>query len=281
MPRWWTPTGSRPTSTTPRWSSSRSTRTPRPTPGTTSPAPSGSTGRRTCRTRSAATSSTGRHSRRCCPPRASATTTPSCSTAATTTGSRPTPTGTSSSTATSDVRLLDGGRKKWELDGRELTAEVPERPATTYAAQEQDPRSARSAMTWSAAIGSAEPGRRPLARRVLRQAARPGPPAAGAVAARRPHPERAATSRGPRRPTTTAPSSRDDELRALYAEEGVDFAGTPSPTAASASGRRTPGSCCTRCSAQPNVKNYDGSWTEYGSLVGVPIALGEEPGSLS
>jgi hypothetical protein len=26
------------------------------------------------------------------------------------------------------------------------------------------------------------------------------------------------------------------------------------------------------------VKNYDGSWTEYGSLVGVPIALGEEPG---
>jgi thiosulfate/3-mercaptopyruvate sulfurtransferase len=26
---------------------------------------------------------------------------------------------------------------------------------------------------------------------------------------------------------------------------------------------------------QPNVKNYDGSWTEYGSLVGVPIELGE------
>ncbi len=25
----------------------------------------------------------------------------------------------------------------------------------------------------------------------------------------------------------------------------------------------------------PNVKNYDGSWTEYGSLVGVPIELGE------
>ena len=29
---------------------------------------------------------------------------------------------------------------------------------------------------------------------------------------------------------------------------------------------------------QENVKNYDGSWTEYGSLVGVPIALGDEPG---
>ena len=27
-----------------------------------------------------------------------------------------------------------------------------------------------------------------------------------------------------------------------------------------------------------NVKNYDGSWTEYGSLVGVPVAIGDEPG---
>ena len=26
------------------------------------------------------------------------------------------------------------------------------------------------------------------------------------------------------------------------------------------------------------VRNYDGSWTEYGSLVGVPVALGDEPG---
>ena len=26
---------------------------------------------------------------------------------------------------------------------------------------------------------------------------------------------------------------------------------------------------------QQNVKNYDGSWTEYGSLIGVPIELGE------
>ncbi|WP_235486476.1 sulfurtransferase, partial [Frankia sp. AvcI1] len=35
-----------------------------------------------------------------------------------------------------DVRLLDGGRKKWELDGRELTAEVTPRPATSYTAKE-------------------------------------------------------------------------------------------------------------------------------------------------
>ena len=37
-----------------------------------------------------------------------------------------------------DVKLLDGGRKKWELDSRELTDELPTRPATSYTAQEQD-----------------------------------------------------------------------------------------------------------------------------------------------
>ena len=31
---------------------------------------------------------------------------------------------------------------------------------------------------------------------------------------------------------------------------------------------------------QKNVKNYDGSWTEYGSLVGVPVAVGDTPGTL-
>jgi thiosulfate/3-mercaptopyruvate sulfurtransferase len=30
---------------------------------------------------------------------------------------------------------------------------------------------------------------------------------------------------------------------------------------------------------QPGVKNYDGSWTEYGSLRAVPVALGDEPGA--
>src|SRR5881397_464039 len=34
-----------------------------------------------------------------------------------------------------DVKLLDGGRKKWELDSRELTEEVSSRPATRYTAQ--------------------------------------------------------------------------------------------------------------------------------------------------
>src|SRR5690606_1814212 len=37
-----------------------------------------------------------------------------------------------------NVKLLDGGRKKWELDARPLVKEVPNRPATKYVAQEPD-----------------------------------------------------------------------------------------------------------------------------------------------
>src|SRR5882724_10184240 len=37
-----------------------------------------------------------------------------------------------------DVKLLDGGRKKWELDSRPLTEEVTARPRTRYTAAEQD-----------------------------------------------------------------------------------------------------------------------------------------------
>src|ERR1700749_3442862 len=37
-----------------------------------------------------------------------------------------------------NIRLLDGGRKKWELDGRELSKDSVSRPATTYTAKDQD-----------------------------------------------------------------------------------------------------------------------------------------------
>ena len=64
-----------------------------------------------------------------------------------------------------------------------------------------------------------------------------------------------------------------DELRELYARASQRRRRS-SPTAASASARRTPGSSCTSCSASDDVKNYDGSWTEWGNLVGVPIERG-------
>ena len=106
-----------------------------------------------------------------------------------------------------DVKLLDGGRKKWELDSRELTDELPTREQTSYTAPGAgllDPRVPRRDRGRDR---RPEPGRRTQPRRVRRPAARPGPPPAGAGAARRPHPDRRRTCRGARPPTTTAPSA--------------------------------------------------------------------------
>ncbi len=169
-----------------------------------------------------------------------------------------------------DVKLLDGGRKKWELDSRELTDELPTREKTSYTAQEQDTddprvprrdrRGDRRARTWStcAAPTSTPAGcsPRPTSRRSRRSA-----PATS-------RPRR--TSRGARRPTTTAPSSPTTSSRRS----------TPRP--ASTGSKDTIAYCrigersshtwfvLKELLGQQNVKNYDGSWTEYGSLVGVP-----------
>jgi thiosulfate/3-mercaptopyruvate sulfurtransferase len=67
----------------------------------------------------------------------------------------------------------------------------------------------------------------------------------------------------------------DEELRALYAGAGVDFG--QDTIAYCRIGERSAHTWFVlhELLGQANVKNYDGSWTEYGSLVGVPIELGE------
>jgi thiosulfate/3-mercaptopyruvate sulfurtransferase len=68
----------------------------------------------------------------------------------------------------------------------------------------------------------------------------------------------------------------DDELRALYQDQaGLDF--SKDTIAYCRIGERSAHTWFVlhELLGQPRVKNYDGSWTEYGSLVGVPIELGE------
>ena len=67
----------------------------------------------------------------------------------------------------------------------------------------------------------------------------------------------------------------DDALRTLYGEAGVDF--STDTIAYCRIGERSAHTWFVfhELLGQPNVKNYDGSWTEYGSLVGVPIELGD------
>lgn len=72
----------------------------------------------------------------------------------------------------------------------------------------------------------------------------------------------------------------DDELKALYGGAGLDF--DSDIIAYCRIGERSAHTWFVlhELLEEPNVKNYDGSWTEYGSLVGVPVSVGDEPGTL-
>jgi thiosulfate/3-mercaptopyruvate sulfurtransferase len=173
-----------------------------------------------------------------------------------------------------NVKLLDGGRKKWELESRELVTDVPQRAKTSYHAQEQDSsiRAFRDEVV--AAIGNDNlvDVRSPdeFAGRLLAPAHLPQEQAqrAGHIPTAKNIPwSKAAEEDGT--------FKSDDALRTLYGDAGVDF------------GRDTIAYCrigersahtwfvLHELLGQANVKNYDGSWTEYGSLVGVPIEIGD------
>lgn len=176
-----------------------------------------------------------------------------------------------------DVKLLDGGRKKWELDSRELTDELPTRAKTSYTAQEQD-RSIRAFRDEVvAAIGTQN----------LVDVRSPDE-YAGRLLAPAHLPQEQAQRAGHIPTSVNVPWSKnanddgtfksDEELTALYDEVGFD---TDKDTIALCRiGERSSLTwfVLTEILGRKNVKNYDGSWTEYGSLVGVPVALGDEPG---
>jgi thiosulfate/3-mercaptopyruvate sulfurtransferase len=174
-----------------------------------------------------------------------------------------------------NVKLLDGGRKKWELDSRELVTDVPQRPATNYTASDQDAtiRAFRDEVV--AAIGTKNlvDVRSPdeFAGRLLAPAHLPQEQAqrGGHVPSARNIPwSKAADEDGT--------FKSDDELQALYSGAGVDFG--KDTIAYCRIGERSAHTWFVlhELLGQANVKNYDGSWTEYGSLVGVPIKLGDE-----
>jgi thiosulfate/3-mercaptopyruvate sulfurtransferase len=177
-----------------------------------------------------------------------------------------------------DVRLLDGGRKKWELDSRDLVPDLPERQATTYTAGNQDTsiRAFRDEVVASIGAKNLVDVRSPdeYAGRLLAPAHLPQESAqrAGHIPTASNIPwSKAANDDGTFR--------SDDELRTLYGDAGVDL--DRDTIAYCRIGERSAHTWFVlhELLGQPNVKNYDGSWTEYGSLVGVPVVTGDEPGS--
>jgi thiosulfate/3-mercaptopyruvate sulfurtransferase len=173
-----------------------------------------------------------------------------------------------------NVKLLDGGRKKWELDSRELVEAVPSRPKTNYAAKEQDLaiRAFRDEVVDAISSKNLVDVRSPdeFSGKLLAPAHLPQEQAqrGGHIPTARNIPwSKAANDDGTFR--------SDEELRELYEEAGVDLS---KPTIAYCRiGERSSHTwfALHELLGLPDVKNYDGSWTEYGSLVGVPIELGE------
>jgi thiosulfate/3-mercaptopyruvate sulfurtransferase len=174
--------------------------------------------------------------------------------------------------------LLDGGRKKWELDSRQLTEEVPSRDTTSYTAQDPNLEIRAFRDEVIAAIGSKN----------LVDVRSPDEYAGRLLAPA--HLPQESAQRGGHVPTAVSvPWSKaanddgtfksDDELKTLYGDAGLEF-GSKDTIAYCRIGERSAHTWFVlhEILDEANVKNYDGSWTEYGSLVGVPVALGDEPG---
>jgi len=167
-----------------------------------------------------------------------------------------------------EVKLIDGGRKKWELDGRELSKDTVSRPATQYAAKEPDTsiRAFRDEVV--AAIGNQNlvDVRSPdeFSGKLFAPAHLPQeqPYVAGHVPGAVNVPwSKAANEDGT--------FKSDEELRELYA--GIDD--SKDTIAYCRIGERSSHTwfALRELLGLKNIKNYDGSWTEYGSLVGVPV----------
>jgi thiosulfate/3-mercaptopyruvate sulfurtransferase len=172
-----------------------------------------------------------------------------------------------------DVKLLDGGRKKWELDGRPLSTDAVQRRSTSYTAKEPNNRIRAFRDEVIKAIGDKnlvdvrspdEFSGKILAPAHLpqEQSQRPGhiPGAINVPWSKAAHEDGTFKS--------------DDDLTTLYAEAGLDD--SKETIAYCRIGERSSHTWFVlhELLGHGNVKNYDGSWTEYGSLVGAPIELG-------
>ncbi|MEC3913563.1 sulfurtransferase [Nocardia sp. CDC160] len=172
-----------------------------------------------------------------------------------------------------DVKLLDGGRKKWELDGRPLTKDVKVRPATDYKASAQDLsiRAFRDEVIEAIGTKNLVDVRSPdeFSGKILapahlpqEQSQRPG------------HIPSAINVPWSKAANEDGTFKSDAELAEIYKEAGLD--GEKQTIAYCRIGERSSHTwfVLQELLGHQNVKNYDGSWTEYGSLVGAPIELG-------
>lgn len=172
-----------------------------------------------------------------------------------------------------DTRLLDGGRAKWIADGRPVTTDVPSRPPTKYPVPDRDDRKIRAFM---ADVLAHTNGDRPLIDVRSPEEYRgermhmPDYPNEGAL--RGGHVPGAKNVPWKKAANDDNTFKSADELRALYEKE-VGLSPSDDVIAYCRIGERSSHTwfVLTHLLGYQKVRNYDGSWTEYGNAVKVPI----------
>jgi thiosulfate/3-mercaptopyruvate sulfurtransferase len=173
-----------------------------------------------------------------------------------------------------DVRILNGGRAKWIAEGRELTREVPVYPKTSYRARERDDSSIRAFRDQVLEHIRGGSGKTLVDVR--------SPQEFSGEKLHMPDYPQEGTLRGGHIPTAAnvpwGKATNEDqtfksraELEELYTSQGI----TPDSEVITYCriGERSSHTwfVLTYLLGYPSVRNYDGSWTEWGNAVGLPI----------
>jgi thiosulfate/3-mercaptopyruvate sulfurtransferase len=173
-----------------------------------------------------------------------------------------------------DVRLLDGGRARWSAEGRDMTTDVPQRPRTEYPRVERDDSAVRAfkddvlAHLGRPLIDVRSPGE--FSGQMLHM---PDYPQEGAV--RGGHIPGAANVPWARAADEDGTFKSAEDLRAIYEGE-AGLRPADDVVVYCRIGERSSHTwfVLTHLLGYPRVRNYDGSWTEWGNSVRVPIETG-------
>ena len=170
-----------------------------------------------------------------------------------------------------DVKLLDGGRKKWEAENRPLNNRAPEYASTTYRVSEVNVN-LRARLSDALAAAEGKSGAKLVDIRSADEYSGKvfAPPGIQELAIRAGHIPGAVNVPWGQAVKEDGSFKSPEELKKLYASVGIDGS-KPIITYCRIGERSSHTWFALSKILGYQVKNYDGSWTEYGNAVGVPI----------